>query len=230
MVMTSAKPETSGAVRPTLVDGDIHTTFASSAVLKKYLSPRWHEYHDQYAKWGYDGSNYPKDGLNGGSRGDSVPPEGGRPARACRSCASSCSTSGASTWRSTTRSGTARRIVIPSIWPPSAAPPTTGSWRSGPSPSLDQGLDHDPVRLRRAGGSEIDRLGPNPNYVQVLMSIRTAEPLGPPALLADLRGGRAARPADRDPLRRPQRPPDHRDGWPSYYYEYRGCPRASSRR
>jgi hypothetical protein len=31
MVMTSPNRETSGAVRPTLVDGDIHTTFASSA-------------------------------------------------------------------------------------------------------------------------------------------------------------------------------------------------------
>ena len=40
MVMTATKPETAGAVRPTLVDGDIHTTFASSAQLKKYLSPR----------------------------------------------------------------------------------------------------------------------------------------------------------------------------------------------
>ena len=48
MVMTATRPGTSGAVRPTLVDGDIHTTFASSAMAKKYLSPRWHEYDDQY--------------------------------------------------------------------------------------------------------------------------------------------------------------------------------------
>ena len=71
MVMTSAKRrrrERCGRRWSTATS----TTFASSAVLK-YLSPRWHEYHDQYAKWGYDGSNYPKDGLNGGSRGDSVP-------------------------------------------------------------------------------------------------------------------------------------------------------------
>ena len=33
MVMTQARPESSGAVRPTLVDGDIHTTFASAALL-----------------------------------------------------------------------------------------------------------------------------------------------------------------------------------------------------
>ena len=79
MVMTAPKREQSGAVRPTLVDGDIHTTFASRDALKKYLSPRWHDYADQYGGWGYDGSNYPKDGLNGGSRGDSVPPEGGPP-------------------------------------------------------------------------------------------------------------------------------------------------------
>src|SRR5947208_17150828 len=79
MVMTATKPESSGAVRPTLVDGDVHTTFASKAVVKKYLSPKWHDYYDRYSTWGYDGSNYPKDGLNGGSRGDSVPPEGGPP-------------------------------------------------------------------------------------------------------------------------------------------------------
>jgi len=61
MVSTLSRAETAGAVRPTLVDGDIHTTFASPAVLKKYLSPRWHDYHDQYGGWGYHGSNYPKD-------------------------------------------------------------------------------------------------------------------------------------------------------------------------
>ena len=64
MVLTATRPELSGAVRPTLVDGDIHTTFASGAVLKKYLSPRWHEYHDMHGKWSYGGSNYPKDSPN----------------------------------------------------------------------------------------------------------------------------------------------------------------------
>ena len=34
MVMTAPKQELSGAVRPTLVDGDIHTTFASRDALK----------------------------------------------------------------------------------------------------------------------------------------------------------------------------------------------------
>ncbi len=57
MVMTATKPGTAGSVRPTLVDGDIHTTFASGDALKKYLSPRWHDYYDQYAKWGYDGAS-----------------------------------------------------------------------------------------------------------------------------------------------------------------------------
>ena len=37
MVMTATRPETSGAVRPTLIDGDIHTSFASAAIAKKYL-------------------------------------------------------------------------------------------------------------------------------------------------------------------------------------------------
>jgi len=78
MVMTATRPEMSGAVRPTLVDGDIHTTFASGAVLKKYLSPRWHDYHDQYGKWGYHGSNFPKDSPNA-ARVDAFPPEGGPP-------------------------------------------------------------------------------------------------------------------------------------------------------
>ena len=78
MVMTATKPETTRAVRPTLVDGDIHTTFASAAIAKKYLSPTWHEYHDRYSKWSYDGSNYPKDTPNA-ARHDAFPPEGGPP-------------------------------------------------------------------------------------------------------------------------------------------------------
>ena len=34
MVLTATRPELTGAVRPTLVDGDVHTTFASGAVAK----------------------------------------------------------------------------------------------------------------------------------------------------------------------------------------------------
>src|SRR5690349_16927923 len=79
MVRTARAPASYGEVRPNLLAGDIHTTFASSAALKKYLDPRWHEYYDRFGGWGYNGSNYPKDGLYGGSRGDSVPPEGGPP-------------------------------------------------------------------------------------------------------------------------------------------------------
>ena len=78
MVMTATRPESSGAVRPTLVDGDIHTTFASSAIAKKYLAPRWHEYYDQYGKFGYQGFTYPKDTPNA-ARHDAFPPEGGPP-------------------------------------------------------------------------------------------------------------------------------------------------------
>ena len=41
----------------------------------------------------------------------------------------------------------------------------------------------------------------------------------PAPLLADLRGGRASRPAGRRARLRLQRPSDHRHGWPSYYIE-----------
>ena len=60
-------------------------------------------------------------------------------------------------------------------------------------------------RRRRSTG-----VGDDPRFVQVLLLVAHARAAGPAQVLADLRGGRAPRPADRHPLRRLGRPPDHR--------------------
>ena len=62
--------------------------------------------------------------------------------------------------------------------------------------------------------AEIHRIGDDPRFVQVLMLVRTAEPLGRRTLLADLRGRRRARPAGRHPLRRLEPRADHRHRLP----------------
>ena len=178
MVMTAAKPETSGAVRPTLVDGDIHTTFASSAQLKKYLSPRWHEYHDQYGKWGYDGSGFPKDS---GDRADAYPPEGGPPGSSLPFLREQLLEEWGIDLAINNPLGHSQKNRHPGYL--AALCSATNDWQlaewTEPEPRIKASITI-PSDYAELAAVEIDRLGPNPNYVQVLMSIRTAEPLGRP--------------------------------------------------
>jgi uncharacterized protein len=221
MVMTAPKQELSGAVRPTLVDGDIHTTFASREALKKYLSPRWHEYADQYGGWGYDGSNYPKDGLNGGSRGDSVPPEGGPPGSSLSFLREQLLDEWGIDLAINNPLGHSQKNRHPEYL--AALCSATNDWQlaewTEPEPRIKASIAV-PSDYGELAAREIDRLGPNPNYVQVLMSIRTAEPLGRPhywpiyeaaerhGLPIGIHfGGHSGHPITGT-------------GWPSYYYEY----------
>src|SRR6476660_7445134 len=75
MVMTATAETTREVVGLTLVDGDVHTTFASDAQLKQYLPRRWHDYQATFGKWSYDGSTYPKETPNA-ARTDAWPPSG----------------------------------------------------------------------------------------------------------------------------------------------------------
>src|SRR3712207_2123233 len=78
MTATPTAPTNQGAVAPTLIDGDIHTTFASSEVLLKYLPRTWHRHHEQFGSWTNAWSAYPKESQNA-ARIDAWPPEGGPP-------------------------------------------------------------------------------------------------------------------------------------------------------
>jgi uncharacterized protein len=180
MVMTATRPESSGAVRPTLVDGDIHTTFASSAVAKKYLSPRWHEYYDQYGKFGYQGFTYPKDTPNA-ARHDAFPPEGGPPGSSLPFLREQLldewgidmAINNPLTHSQLNRNPGFSEALCRAIndW-------QLAEWTE-PEPRIKASITV-PAEYGEAAAREIDRLGPNSNYVQVLMSIRTVEPLGRP--------------------------------------------------
>ena len=220
MVMTATRSESSGAVRPTLVDGDIHTTFASGAVLKQYLSPRWQEYHDQYAKWSYDGSTYPKDSPNA-ARADAFPPEGGPPGSSLPFLREQL----LDEW------GIDLAINNPLMHSQLNRHPgysealcrAINDWQlaewSEPEPRIKASIVV-PAEYGDLAAREIDRLGPNPSYVQVLLSIRTAEPLGRPKYWPIYEaaerhglpigihfGGHGGYPITGT-------------GWPSYYFEY----------
>ena len=78
MTATLTAPANQGAVAPTLIDGDIHTTFASNEVLLKYLPRKWHRHQEQFGAWTNAWSAYPKESPNA-ARIDAWPPEGGPP-------------------------------------------------------------------------------------------------------------------------------------------------------
>src|SRR5215210_7628748 len=75
MVLTLREEAPRGATGPTLVDGDIHITFASDDQLREYLPRRWHDYQAKLGKWSYDGITYPKESPNA-ARTDAWPPSG----------------------------------------------------------------------------------------------------------------------------------------------------------
>ena len=78
MTATLTAPTAHRAVTPTLVDGDIHTTFASNDVLVKYLPRAWRRHQELFGGWSHAGANYPKESPNA-ARVDAWPPTGGPP-------------------------------------------------------------------------------------------------------------------------------------------------------
>ena len=103
-----------------------------------------------------------------------------------------------------------------------AARSTTGRSRSGSSRSRGcERASSSPYEDAELAAAEIDRLRAPPGLRPGPAARPHRRAAGPPALLADLRGGRAQRPAGRHPLRRRRaaatRSPA--SGWPSYYVE-----------
>ena len=91
--------------------------------------------------------------------------------------------------------------------PRSRRPSTTGSATPSPGPSRAcRSAIVVPTENAEAAVAEIERCADDPAFAQVFMLTRTAEPARQPPLLADLRGGRAARLARRPARVRLRRP------------------------
>lgn len=219
MTATLRRPQTEQPVTPTLVDGDIHTTFASDKELLKYLPTAWHRHHEMLGRWSYTGTNFPKESPNA-ARIDSWPPEGGPPGSSLPFLREQL----LDEWgidvainNPLFHSAVQRHPGYTAALARAINEWQIGEW-TDPEPRIKASICI-PQEEGDLAAAEIDRLGDDPNYVQVLMVIRGAEPLGRrrywPIYAAAVRhdlpigihfGGQGGHPITGT-------------GWPSYYIE-----------
>ena len=175
LTMTTAAPPIS-RVRTGLIDCDIHNTPAAGALMR-YLPQRWREYHQRFGRPEYSGAYYPKASPNA-ARTDAWPPSGGRPGSDLAFL----------------------RAQLLDAWPieygilntlvtirnqlrdyDAALAQAFNDWQ------LAEWLEPEP-RLRASlvvpcddgdlAAAEVDRLGDDPRFVQILLPVRTSELLG----------------------------------------------------
>lgn len=78
MTLTADRAATEPKTRLAVIDGDIHNTVSSNKALLKYLPERWQRHHEMFGARGHSGAYYPRANLNA-ARTDSWPPSGRPP-------------------------------------------------------------------------------------------------------------------------------------------------------
>ena len=162
--------------RAGLIDCDIHNTPAPGA-LARYLPERWRSYHERFGRPLYAGSYYPKANPNA-ARSDSWPPSGGPPGSNLAFMQSqlldawdiSCGIlNNLTTIRNQLRDYDAALAQAINDW-------QIAEWLE-PEPRLRASMVV-PCDDGDLAAAEIHRLGDDQRFVQVLLTVRTSEPLG----------------------------------------------------
>jgi predicted TIM-barrel fold metal-dependent hydrolase len=175
LTATMAPPPPAGA-QTGLIDSDIHNTPAPSA-LQRYLPERWREYYERFGRPGYAGAYYPKASPRA-ARSDSWPPDGGPPGSDLAFL----------------------RAQLLDAWPieygilntlttirnqlreyDAAVAQAINDWQIAewlePEPRLRASLVV-PCDDGDLAAAEVCRLGDDRRFVQILLPVRTGEPLG----------------------------------------------------
>lgn len=175
LIMTAAAPP---RARPQvgLIDSDIHNTPAPGA-LQRYLPERWRAYHERFGRHDYTGAYYPKASPRA-ARSDSWPPTGGPPGsdlaflreQLLDAWPIACGILNTlTTIRNQLRDYDAALAQAINDW-------QIAEWLE-PEPRLRASLVV-PCDDGDLAAAEVDRLGGDPRFVQILLPVRTSEPLG----------------------------------------------------
>src|SRR3954465_13867721 len=189
LTMTTAAPPIS-RVRTGLIDCDIHNTPAAGALLG-YLPERWREYHQRFGRPEYSGAYYPKASPRAARTHPSAPTRRPRPARPPPapptrgppgSDLAFLRTQLLDAWsiqygilntlvtiRNQLREYDAALAQAMNDW-------QLAEWL-GPEPRLRASLVV-PCDDGDLAAAEVDRLGGDPRFVQILLPVRTGELLG----------------------------------------------------
>lgn len=178
MTLTATRAKTGEQTKLAIIDGDIHNTVASDKTLARYLPERWRRHHEVFGGRGHSGAYYPRANLNA-ARTDSWPPSGLPPGADLDFLREQL----LNYW------GIEYGILNPLIGAGgqldleygAALASAINDWQ------LAEWVEPEP-RLRASivvayedgdlAAAEIDRVGDDPRFVQVLLVARTAEPLG----------------------------------------------------
>lgn len=165
-------------VKTAVIDCDIHTTLPAPEALYPYLPERWRRHQQRFGNRGHVGGAYPR-AMPNAARHDSWPPNGGPPGSDLAFLQEQL----LDAW------GIEVGILNPLVGVGSELNLAWGAakarafndWQIAewvePEPRL-RGSILVPYEDGELSAAEIDRVGDHPGFVQVLLVVRTSEPLG----------------------------------------------------
>ncbi|MGN6565187.1 MAG: amidohydrolase family protein [Thermomicrobiales bacterium] len=176
MAVTLEREQTTGRTRTPLIDCDIHNAPSSPAALRAYLPARWRAYHERFGVRGYAGGYYPKANPNA-ARADAWPPEGppGSSLPFLREQLLDAWHIEYGILNCLVGTG-ARQLEYGAAMARAVNDWQIAEWLE-PEPRLRAAIvvQHEDGDLAAA---EIERLGDDKRFAQVLLTVRTSEPLG----------------------------------------------------
>lgn len=164
--------------KPAVIDCDIHTAPATKDTLLKYLPQRWRRHHETIGMRGHVGSAYPRANPNA-ARHDSWPPNGGPPGSDLPFLQEQL----LEPW------GIEYGVMNPLAGAGSqtnldygaALSQALNDWQVEEWIEKDQRMKGSilvPYEDGELSAAEIDRAAQHPGFVQILLIVRTKEPLG----------------------------------------------------
>jgi len=179
MVLTAERTDISrSAVKRAVIDCDIHPNLVSPDVIDKYLSPRWQEFRRTVGGRGFLGSNYPR-AVPNAARTDSHPPSGKPPGSDLdfmRYQLLDAYDMDFGILQPLLGAGGQRNLEWSAAYASAINDWQIETWLD-PEPRLRSGLVV-PYEDGDLTVNEIERLGKHPGFVQLMLAIRTSEPLG----------------------------------------------------
>jgi predicted TIM-barrel fold metal-dependent hydrolase len=178
MVATLERPKTPGQTKLPVIDCDIHPNLKSPDALDPYLSERWRRHRQTIGGRGFSGSYYPRANMNA-ARTDAWPPNGLPPSSDLDFMRYQL----LDAWdvdfgilQPLLGAGGQRNLEYSAALASAINDWQIEQWLE-PEPRLRSGLVV-PYEDGELTAKEIERRGKHPGFVQLMLAIRTSEPLG----------------------------------------------------